>query len=88
MAPKRAVAYILSFELPADEAACIIECDVRRKSYAQVCEALLVHAVRRGLQSAHARGDVAGLPPVFLSVPDSDTVILSLSGSSSRLLAA
>lgn len=40
MAPKRAVAYILSFELPADEAACIIECDVRRKSYAQVCEAL------------------------------------------------
>nr|DAO78792.1 MAG TPA: ECF sigma factor [Caudoviricetes sp.] len=40
MAPKRAVAYILSFELPADEAACIIECDVRRKSYAQVCDAL------------------------------------------------
>lgn len=40
MAPKRAVAYILSFDLPADEAACIIECDVRRKSYAQVCEAL------------------------------------------------
>lgn len=32
MAPKRAVAYILSFELPADEAACLIECDVRRKS--------------------------------------------------------
>ena len=40
MAPKRAVAYILSFELPEDEAACIIECDVRGKSYAQVCEAL------------------------------------------------
>ena len=40
MAPKRAVAYVLSFELPADEAACLIECDVRRKSYAQVCEAL------------------------------------------------
>lgn len=40
MGPKRAVAYILSFELPSDEAACIIECDVRRKSYAQVCDAL------------------------------------------------
>ena len=40
MAPKRAVAYILSFDLPADEAACLIECDVRRKSYAQVCESL------------------------------------------------
>ena len=42
MAPKRAVAYILSFELPADEAACIIECDVRRLSFAQVCDALLL----------------------------------------------
>lgn len=42
MAPTRAVAYILSLELPADEAACIIECDVRRKSYAQVCEAMHV----------------------------------------------
>nr|DAE35163.1 MAG TPA: ECF sigma factor [Caudoviricetes sp.] len=40
MAPRRAVEYILSFELPQDEAACIIECDVRRRSYAQVCEAL------------------------------------------------
>ena len=36
MAPKRAVAYILSFELPNDEAACIIECDVKRKSCVQV----------------------------------------------------
>lgn len=40
MAPRRAIEYILSLELPPDEAACIIECDVRRKSYAQVCEAL------------------------------------------------
>nr|DAL03705.1 MAG TPA: ECF sigma factor [Caudoviricetes sp.] len=40
MAPKRAIAYILSFELPDDEAYCLIECDVRRKSYAQVCETL------------------------------------------------
>ena len=36
MAPKRAIAYILSFELPGDEAACIIECDVRGKSCVQV----------------------------------------------------
>ena len=36
MAPKRAVAYILSFELPADEASCLIECDVRRRSCVQV----------------------------------------------------
>lgn len=40
MAPRRAIEYILSLELPPDEAACIIECDVRRKSCAQVCEAL------------------------------------------------
>ena len=42
MAPKRAVAYILSFELPEDEAACIIECDVRRKSCVQVADMLHV----------------------------------------------
>lgn len=42
MAPKRAVAYVLSFELPQDEAACIIECDVRRKSYVQVADMLHV----------------------------------------------
>ena len=42
MAPKRAVAYILSFELPADEAACIIECDVRQKSCVQVADMLHV----------------------------------------------
>jgi DNA-directed RNA polymerase specialized sigma24 family protein len=42
MAPKRAIAYILSFELPEDEAACIIECDVRRKSCVQVADMLHV----------------------------------------------
>lgn len=40
MAPKRAVAYILSFELPADEAACLIECDVRGRSLVQVAAQL------------------------------------------------
>lgn len=36
MAPRRAVEYILSLELPPEEAACIIERDVRRKSCVQV----------------------------------------------------
>ena len=40
MAPTRAVAYILSLELPADEAACIIECDVRGRSCVQVAQML------------------------------------------------
>lgn len=40
MAPKRAVAYILSLELPVDEAACIIECDVRGRSCVQVAQML------------------------------------------------
>lgn len=42
MAPKRAVAYVLSFELPPSEAACIIECDVRQKSCVQVADMLHV----------------------------------------------
>lgn len=42
MAPRRAVEYILSFELPQDEAACIIECDVRQKSCIQVADMLHV----------------------------------------------
>ena len=42
MAPKRAVAYILSFELPPDEAYCLIECDVRGKSRVEVAETLHV----------------------------------------------
>ena len=36
MAPKRAIAYIKAFELPKDEEAVLIECDVRQKSYVQV----------------------------------------------------
>ena len=37
MAPQRALAYIAALELPSDEAFCIIECDVKGKSYAQLC---------------------------------------------------
>lgn len=36
MAPKRAISYIQSFELPDEEERYLIECDVRDKSYAQV----------------------------------------------------
>lgn len=36
MAPKRAEAYIRSFELPDDEEYCILQIDVRRQSYTQV----------------------------------------------------
>lgn len=40
MAPRRAVAYIAALELPSDEAFCIIECDVRKKSRQQVADCL------------------------------------------------
>ena len=40
MAPARAIAYIQSFDLPADEAACLVECDVRRRSCVQAAEKL------------------------------------------------
>ena len=36
MAPKRAEAYIQSFELPTDEEYCLVQIDVRRQSYTQV----------------------------------------------------
>ena len=39
MAPKRAIAYVMSAQLPPDEAVCVIECDVKRKSY---CETALL----------------------------------------------
>lgn len=42
MSPKRAVGYIRSFELPADEEAVLIECDVRQKSCVQMAYALHV----------------------------------------------
>lgn len=55
MAPKRAIAYILSFELPDDEAACLIECDVRRKSCVQVAmeQSLSVDAVKKYRRRAY-----------------------------------
>lgn len=57
MSPKRAVGYIKSFELPADEETVLIECDVRRKSYAQVCGALHLspEAVNRARHRAYKK---------------------------------
>ena len=55
MAPKKAMAYILSFELPTDEAFCIIECDVRQKSCVQVAieKNLSVDSVKKYRQRAY-----------------------------------
>lgn len=36
MAPRRAIAYIESIDLPPYEAACVIESDVRGKSYCEI----------------------------------------------------
>lgn len=36
MAPNRAIGYIKSFNLPEEEEYCLIECDVKRKSYSQL----------------------------------------------------
>lgn len=40
MAPKRAISYIKAFELPEEEEACLIERDVRKRSYIQISEAM------------------------------------------------
>lgn len=39
MAPRRAIDYIQSFELPEVEERILIECDVRRRPYASLCSA-------------------------------------------------
>lgn len=57
MAPKRAISYITSFELPQDEEICLIECDVRKKSYIQVSMDLHVspECVKKRRQKAFAK---------------------------------
>lgn len=57
MAPRRAIAYIEEFDLPLDEAVCVIECDVRRKSYTQVCDLLHLspEAVKRARRRAYKK---------------------------------
>ena len=55
MAPRRAVELVMSFDLPDEEAVCIIECDVRQKSYAQLSRQLFVspESIKRRRQSAY-----------------------------------
>lgn len=57
MAPRRAVEYIRSFELPEEEEACLIQCDVRGRSYAQVCAQLHIspEAVKKRRRKAYAK---------------------------------
>lgn len=42
MPPKQAAAYVQAFELPTQEAFCIIECDVRKRSCIEVGRVLYV----------------------------------------------
>ncbi len=54
MSPKRAILLIRGFDLPEEEERCLIECDVRRKSYTQVSELLHIspESVKRRRQRA------------------------------------
>ena len=40
MAPLRAISYIQAFQLPEEEEVCLIEMDVRKRSYIQIANAL------------------------------------------------
>lgn len=53
MAPRRAISCIRSFDLPPDEAASLIECDVRGRSCVQVAE--LLHLSVDGLAKLRRR---------------------------------
>ncbi len=53
MAPRRAISYIRSFDLPPDEAASLIECDVRGRSCVQAAE--LLHLSVDGLAKLRRR---------------------------------
>lgn len=57
MAPKRAIAYIRSFELPEEEETFLIECDVRRKSYIQAASdhATTPETIKRRRQRAYSK---------------------------------
>nr|UWF99137.1 MAG: Protein of unknown function (DUF2802) [Bacteriophage sp.] len=57
MAPKRALEFVQSFDLPEDEESCIILCDIRRKSYIQVSNALHVspESVKRNRRRAFSK---------------------------------
>ena len=53
MSPRKATEWVRSIGLPEVEAACIIECDIRRRSCVQAAEAL--HMSVDGLRKARRR---------------------------------
>lgn len=57
MAPRRAEAYIRSFELPEEEAESLIQCDVRCLSYIQAAEQLHIspEALKKRRRRAFAK---------------------------------
>lgn len=57
MVPPRATEYVKSFDLPDTEEFCIIACDIRGKSYQQVCTELHVspETVKRNRQRAYEK---------------------------------
>lgn len=57
MLPPDARERIRAYDLPPDEEACLLECDVQRRSYAQVCRALCLtpETLRRTRHRAYAR---------------------------------
>lgn len=57
MSPKRAIAYIQSFELPEEEELFLIECDVRGLSYTQASDKHHVtpEVIKRRRQKAYSK---------------------------------
>lgn len=57
MPPKQAVAYVLEFDLPAQEAFCIVECDIKKRSCVEVGQRLFVspETVKRRRRSGYAK---------------------------------
>lgn len=56
MSPNRAAAYIKSFNLPADEENCLVECEVRGLSYVQAADRLNMspECIKRSRRKAFA----------------------------------
>lgn len=57
MAPRRAIDYIRSFQLPEEEELFLIECDVRSKSYAEAAAEhnMTPEVIKRRRQRAYAK---------------------------------
>lgn len=57
MPPKQAVAYVLEFDLPPQEAFCIVECDIKKRSCVEVGQRLFVspETVKRRRRSGYAK---------------------------------